>query len=222
MNNTPEKILIDVIHLSKELCSIPIQGELAYATKENFLGRIVNGYHPMAKQRCLLAQNAARKLCGVQNLLSKKHLGLFIFDGYRPLRAVKDFAEWIQQPPASDYELLRKQIHYPHLEKSQLAKLGYLAEKVSKHCFGSTVDLSLIDLKTQNLLDMGASFDYFDEIAHSTATADVIGHTAHHNRQSLFHAMNEFGFIPHPKEYWHFDHPELETDIPIDIEITPH
>lgn len=222
MNLDAQNLLVDVIHLSKELCAIPIQGELAYATKENFLGRVVKGYHPNAKQRCLLAHNTARKLCGVQNLLLKKHLGLFIFDGYRPLRAVRDFSEWMQQPPVDDYELLRKQIHYPRLEKSQLSKLGYIAEKVSNHCYGTTIDLTLMDLKTQNFLDMGASFDYFDEIAHSTATVDLIGHTAYHNRQTLFHAMNEFGFIPHPKEYWHFDHPERETDVPMDIEITAY
>lgn len=216
----PEELLVDVIPLSQKKCAYPIQGLLAYATEENFLGRIVKGYHPEAEHICLMARNAAQRLCRVQNLLNNDNLGLFIFDGYRPLRAVKDFSVWMHQPPVGPYELERKQIHYPHLEKAELSHLGYIAKGVSKHCFGSTVDLTLIDLKTNQFLEMGACFDYFDDIAHATAPASVIGQTAFTNRQKLSAAMQSVGFIPYSKEYWHFDHPDLETDTPIDIEIT--
>src|SRR5437868_7563156 len=100
--------LINVIKLSTQLCKSPIQCKLAYATKENFLGRSVKGYHAEISDFCLLTSKAANALCEVQNFLNQKNLGLFIFDSYRPLRAVKDFAEWMQEPTPNEYELERK------------------------------------------------------------------------------------------------------------------
>lgn len=214
-----EHLLVDVIRLSQKSCKYPIRGELAYATRENFLGRIVNGYHPDAIDVCLMSKNAAAMLCKAQHKLNEQNLGLFIFDSYRPLRAVKDFMHWFDQPPANAYELERKQIHYPHLEKNQLSAHGYVASDVSKHCFGATVDLTLINLTTGKELNMGACFDYFDEISHSTVTPDVIGSEAFNNRQILSQVMQEFGFKTYKEEFWHFDG-EREIHDPLDIEIT--
>lgn len=215
------KKLVNVISLSKKHCEIPIEGKLAYATAENFLGRRVAGYHPEAIDICLMTQSSALALCQVQNQLHAKKLGLYIFDSYRPLRAVRDFKTWMEHPPLNEYELARKKIHYPHLEKNQLDALGYVAGDVSNHCFGDTVDLSLIDLTTGALLDMGACFDYFDEISHVTTTEKTIGARAFSNRQIFSAAMQEAGFVPYEKEYWHFTFREREIDSPLDIEITP-
>ena len=71
--------LINVIKLSTQLCKSPIQCKLAYATKENFLGRSVKGYHAEISDFCLLTSKAANALCEVQNFLNQKNLGLFIF-----------------------------------------------------------------------------------------------------------------------------------------------
>lgn len=212
-------ILVDVIKLSEKFCSHPIQGELPYATRENFLGRIVVGYSSEAKDICLMAKQAAHLLCDVQKELNKQNLGLFIFDGYRPLRAVHDFADWMMQPVSDEYELVRKQIHYPDLQKKDLSELGFVKNTVSNHCFGSTVDLTLINLKNNELLPMGACFDFFGENSYVTAPPDVIGADAFHNRMILSAAMQKFGFVPYPKEYWHFDHAVRDTIFPIDIEI---
>src|SRR5690348_2141281 len=62
----PEDVLVDVIALSRSCCAHPIEGFLAYATKENFLGRVVNGYVPSAARVCLLTQKVAMQLCSVQ------------------------------------------------------------------------------------------------------------------------------------------------------------
>lgn len=216
----PKKLLVDVIQLSKIRCKQPIRGDLKYATWENFVGRVITGYSPDARDICLLTHTAAEMLCKVQDyLFSNYHYNLLIFDAYRPLRTVKDWAEWFKQPPANDYELERKKIHYPHLEKKQLAEFGYIADAVSKHCFGATVDLVLINADGKEL-DMGVCFDYFDELAHPTATADQIGEHAVKNRQILAEAMQRYGFHPYAKEYWHFDHEKVGVIEPMDIPIT--
>jgi D-alanyl-D-alanine dipeptidase len=216
----PKKLLVDVIQLSKIRCKKPIQGDLKYASRENFVGQIIAGYAPDARDVCLLTHTPAEMLCKVQDyLISNYHYGLLILDAYRPLHVVKYWAEWFKQPPADDYELERKKIHYPHLEKKQLAELGYVADVVSKHCFGATVDLVLIDEHGKELA-MGACFDFFDELAHPDAPAEKIGEQAVKNRQILAEAMQRYGFHPYCKEYWHFDHEKVEVTEPLDIAIT--
>jgi hypothetical protein len=42
-NIIAKKHLIDVIARSQRYCEFPIQGKLAYACKENFVGRVIDG-----------------------------------------------------------------------------------------------------------------------------------------------------------------------------------
>jgi len=214
-------MLVDVVKLSLELCSYPIGCELKYATDDNFVGRVIDGYDPKAKNVALLTQKVANVICQVQNYLIKKHdVGLFVYDAYRPKRAVLDFIHWVKQPPANDFELVQKAKHYPHIEKSQLFDLDYLG-KDSNHCYGNTIDCVLRDLKDNTFLDMGVIFDFFGEESHSNKTSDDLGEKIYHNRQILSGAMDKFDFQIAPTEYWHFTHRTIkETAIPLDIPIT--
>lgn len=212
--------LTDVVVLSQQFCKIPIRCHLKYATRENFLGRVVDGYHENAHDVGLLTKEAAHKLCEAQNYFAKQYeLGIIIFDSLRPVRAVKDFTLWMKTPPHSDYELQRKKLHYPHLEKHTLAEKGYIMPNVSRHCFGNVVDMSLIRLKNGSEINMGAIFDYFDEVSHPTVGSEVIGKEAFSNRMLFIEGMKQFGFEVHPKEFWHFEYAKREVDEPFDFEI---
>lgn len=214
--------LVDVVNLSKTKCEQPIKALLKYATNKNFVGRVIDGYDPSALHLAYMTPKAAAALCNVQNeLLDTYNFGLLIYDAYRPKRAVKDFIAWSQLPPADAHELERKLKHYPHIEKNQIFQLGYLIED-SGHCYGNTVDLVLVDVKSGEPLEMGARFDYMDQRSHIDADSSIIGEQAWQARQILSTAMQKFGFHPYPEEYWHFSHGGTagrEVDAPLDIEI---
>lgn len=216
--------LIDVIKLSKERCTYPIHCKLKYASEKNFVGRPIKGYHADAMDIALMTPSAAQQLCLVQDeLITRYNYGLLIYDAYRPKMAVNDFIMWSKRPPENQYELVRKKKHYPNIEKSELFKLGYVAED-SGHCYGNTVDLVLIDIQTSQKLEMGARYDYMDEISHTTANATQIGDTAFKNRKILSGAMQKYGFQPLKEEFWHFSHLGIEgreVKEPMNIEITP-
>jgi len=219
----PLNELFDVAALSQKLCPEPIQAELLYATPYNFIGRPIAGYVPGVKDFALLTRVAAEALCAVQNNLLQNHnLRLRIYDSYRPKRAVNDFMAWSNEPVANNeqgrFELIRKKIHYPHIEKNQLFELGYVAED-SQHCYGHTVDLVLIDDKNQEV-NLGACFDFMDTLSHITCTAADIGEEALHHREILSTAMQKFDFVPYVKEFWHFSHAEKTILEPIDIIIS--
>jgi D-alanyl-D-alanine dipeptidase len=211
--------LVDAVSLSQQLCSVPVKGDLKYSYHENFIGRPIAGYQQDIRDICLLAPQAAKMLCKVQNILvSEYQLSLIIFDAYRPLRAIRDFVKWFDEIP-TEQEIQRKQIHYPSLLKNELANHGYIAEGISNHCYGQAVDVSLVSLNSHTELDMGTCFDYFGELSHSTQPEHSIGKIPYQNRKCLQVAMEQFGFIVHPKEYWHFDFHIRENLDPFDIVI---
>lgn len=208
--------LIDVIGLSQKQCTRPIQANLVYATRDNFVGQVVDGYTPGVDDFALMTKDAAQALCEVQNALLKNHnLGLLIYDSYRPKRAVKHFMRWSTAPVLDEHELKRKAIHYPRIEKNKMFELGYVAED-SQHCYGHTVDLVLIDENNQELT-LGACFDYMDTLSHNTVTSADIGEEAWNNRQILAETMENFGFIPYFKEFWHFSFKNKMVMEPIDL-----
>jgi len=168
--------------------------EIRYYSTYNFIGERIDGYEePCA----LLTVEAARALKTVSNELNVQGYRLKVFDAYRPACAVKHFTLW----GIEDQDIRMKPYFYPELEKQELFARGYIAS-VSSHCRGSTVDLTLLDMKTGKEVDMGGPFDYFGELSHP----DYRGITDEQfdNRMFLQKAMVRNGFQPIDCEWWHF------------------
>ena len=98
-------------------------------------------------------------------------------------------------------DTLTKQKYYPDVKKDDLFDLGYIAER-SGHTRGSTVDLTIIDIKTGKELDMGSSWDFFGVPSHPDFPR--INKEQRANRLLLRNLMLEAGFKPYEKEWWHF------------------
>ena len=171
-----------------------IQKELRYLSNNNFIGRKIDGY----KNNCvIITEQAAHQLKKVQTELLKKGLSLKIFDAYRPQEAVNHFVKWAKV--LSD--TLMKQEYYPKVPKSQLFNQGYIASK-SGHTRGSTVDLTIIDVKTGKELDMGSPYDFFGVQSHPLHSN--LSKEQKENRMLLRKVMLENNFKPYENEWWHF------------------
>ena len=168
--------------------------EIRYYSTYNFIGERIDGYEePCA----ILTRQAARALKAVSNEMNVRGYRLKIFDAYRPACAVKHFVLW----GIEDTDIRMKPYFYPDLEKQELFMKGYVASK-SSHSRGSTVDLTLLDMKTGKEVDMGSPFDYFSEVSHP----DYKGVTKeqYDNRMFLQDLMVRGGFVPVDCEWWHF------------------
>ena len=178
--------------------------EIRYYSTYNFVGDRIDGYEePLA----FLTKEAAEALREISDELVSRGYRLKIFDAYRPQKAVTHFMNW-----ALDTEDTRmKQYFYPELEKDVLFPQGYIAEH-SGHSRGSTVDLTLFDMKTEREVDMGGTFDYFGELSHPDYTG--ITKEQYENRMLLREVMMRHGFRPLEEEWWHFtleDEPYPDT-----------
>ncbi|QNM86959.1 M15 family metallopeptidase [Polaribacter pectinis] len=171
-----------------------IKSELRYFSNNNFIGKPIDGYN----NNCVIVTlETAKKLEKIQKILIKKNLSLKIFDAYRPQQAVNHFVKWAKVLN----DTLMKKEYYPKIPKSQLFNLGYIASK-SGHTRGSTVDLTIIDLKTGKELDMGSPYDFFGEQSHPYFSD--ISKKQKENRFYLRKIMLANGFRPYDNEWWHF------------------
>ena len=168
--------------------------EIRYYSTYNFIGDRIDGYEePCA----IITKEAARALKSVSNEMMVQGYRLKIFDTYRPACAVKHFVLW----GIEDQDIRMKPYFYPDLEKQELFMKGYIA-KQSSHSRGSTVDLTLLDMKTGKELDMGSPFDLFSEVSHPD-NRDITNEQ-YENRMILRNVMMRNGFAPIDCEWWHF------------------
>ena len=189
--------------------------EIRYYSTYNFVGKRIDGYEePLA----FLTKEAAAALKQASDELVAKGYRLKIYDAYRPQMAVTNFKNW-----ALDVEDTKmKEYFYPELEKDVLFPQGYIAEH-SGHSRGSTVDLTLFDMKTEKELDMGGTFDYFGELSHPDYK-EGLTEQQYANRMLLRETMLAHGFKPLPEEWWHFTlekepYPETYFTFPINSEV---
>lgn len=177
--------------------------EIRYYSTYNFIGDRIPGYEqPVA----ILTKQAADSLKVVSDELLQQGYRLKIFDAYRPQCAVDYFMAW-----AKDMDDVRmKEYFYPELDKTVLVPQDYIAEK-SGHTRGSTIDLTLFDMKLEKEVDMGCTFDYFGLASHpdvlpgqEIGSYQPINEEQYQNRMILREAMLKHGFKPYECEWWHF------------------
>ncbi|XP_037051530.1 D-alanyl-D-alanine dipeptidase-like [Bradysia coprophila] len=198
----------------------PILTSLRYGTRDNFVGGVVRGYENVPLQGAVVTAEAGQALAKAQLEFLKDGFRIVIYDSYRPTKAVDHFVEWAEN---DDVDEDVKRIFYPNVEKSNLFDLGYIASR-SGHSRGSTIDLTLIRInnsltsvhvleKTLNgnysvyyledgTLDMGSSFDIFDEVSHYDNPYIFDEHKS--NREYLKTVMESAGFVAYDQEWWHF------------------
>ena len=203
--------------------------EIRYFSTYNFVGTRVDGY---LAPTALMTRVAADSLRAVSDDLMRQGYRLKIYDAYRPQKAVDHFVRW-----AADLKDTRmKTYFYPDLNKNVLFKQDYIMEK-SGHTRGSTVDLTLFDMRTEKEVDLGGTFDWFGHESHpdfcgnpDTGAYDAaaarrerrgITEQQFRNRMILREAMLRHGFKPLDSEWWHFtlrDEPFPDTYFTFPVE----
>ena len=164
--------------------------DLRYATINNFTHRLM---YPQKTTVTFLRLPVALALQKAQHELNGKGFGLKIFDAYRPYSVTVKF-----------WELVKDE--------------RYVANPVkgSGHNRGIAVDLTIINLKTGEELNMGTGFDNFTDTAHQTFTH--LPEEILQNRQLLRSTMERYGFNAFETEWWHYFFKDGEKFEVLDID----
>jgi len=184
--------------------------DVRYYGNNNFIGRRIEGY---LAPTVILTEEATEALKRASDDFRRHGYVVKLFDGFRPQRAVNDFIIW-----ATDLEDNRmKSEFYPAVDKSNLFSEGYIARR-SGHSRGSTIDLTLVSLRTGEELDMGSPFDFFGAISHHGSP--LITPEQEENRKLLKDVMERAGFRAYDLEWWHYTlanepYPDTYFDFPV-------
>lgn len=149
--------------------------DIRYATTNNFTGQAV---YPQA--RAFARKPVVMQLKAIQEELKSQHIGLKIFDAYRPYAVTLRFFEV-----------------YP--DSTFVAN----PRKGSRHNRGAAIDLTLIDLKTGKELEMPSKYDEFTERA--IPGYKGASENEKKNRKLLTDIMTRHGFTIYSSEWWHYD-----------------
>lgn len=150
--------------------------ELAYASDTNFMKRQI-----YECGRCFVRPIVYQQFKQVQADLKALGYGIVLLDCHRPRPAQQ--ALWDIMPDA-------RYVTPPN--------------RGSMHNRGHAIDLSLFDLKTNKILDMGSPFDYFGPESHyAYAKLDP---AVIKRRQDLRKTMEASGFSGIRTEWWHFSY----------------
>lgn len=164
--------------------------DIKYASAQNFTGMQLYPY-----SRAYLRLPAAKALLKVQQELKKKGLGLKIWDAYRPYSVTCAMWEFVKDD-------------------------RYAADpkKGSRHNRGCAVDLTIVDLKTGEEIEMPTPYDDFTEKAHhayKNLPPKVL-----ENRTLLLQLMTDNGFASITSEWWHYDFKGWQSYHLMDINFT--
>lgn len=187
--------------------------EVRYYTNYNFIGERIKGYE---NNIILITKEAMEALKKVNKEAKKKGYLLKVYDAYRPQMAVDHFVSWAEDIK----DIKMKEYFYPNVNKEELFEKGFIAKK-SGHSRGSTIDLTLFDMKTGKEVDMGGVFDYFGEQSFASTTENLTEKQIA-NRQTLRDLMIKNGFKGIKSEWWHFTlidepYPNTYFNFPINI-----
>ncbi len=179
-------VLVDVAELDSSIVF-----DIRYATADNFVGSLVDGYDAPL---CLLSRPAAEALVRAHREFVSMGYGLIVFDCYRPQRAVDHFVRWARYP----LDRSTKGDYYPRVEKKRLFRLGYISSR-SGHSRASTVDVGLVRFvqdaggkEKRDSVDMGTPFDFFDPLSHTDA--EGLSESARKHRNLLRDTLSRHGF----------------------------
>ena len=154
---------------------------IAYATEDNFTKRKL-----YKNPYCFLHESAVDALQRSIELAKEHNLRIKIFDAFRPLEIQREL--WNDNP---DPEFISDPVNGR-----------------TPHCRGVAIDMTLVDNITGDELDMGTGFDEFSPKSHH-GNPDI-SKESQKNRDILMHIMQSSGWEHNPREWWHYQLPDVE------------
>ena len=190
----PDTSYLNFLFRNKGLVNIheldsSIKVDLRYADTSNFLHM---GFYDGLKTAYLTCE-AAIKLSNAQYYLKSLHpnYSLVVFDAARPLHIQQLMWDSLKMPAPKKYQYLS------------------IPSEPSLHNYACAVDVSIIDISSKTLLDMGSEYDHFGKLSEPMMEKELLktgelSDEAYKNRLLLRKVMTTAKFKPITTEWWHF------------------
>lgn len=156
-----------------------------------------------------IRKSVYEKLLLANKFLKKHDLKICLYEGWRSLELQKKLFD-------DRYSLVKKTFSnlktHEEIFKETLKMVSPVVNldgsiNIPPHSTGGAIDVYLIDIKTNNPVDMGIHpkdwmLDTTGEI--SKTNSSLISKEAKKNRKIMCDILEKVGFVNYPFEYWHF------------------
>lgn len=139
------------------------------------------------------------------------HLGLMIWDVYRPRAVQATLFEWMKDEVKKRHPSFTAEQIFEEAKKFA-ARPSVVGEAYCpSHLTGGAVDLTLFDCASGEVIPMGTPFDDCTDRAHALyfenqTTLSLEDEQCRSSRALLRNAMLSAGFVAYEYEWWHFDY----------------
>jgi len=209
-----EAVKLDDVRNAEPLVSIHhygIAGSCYYAQDDGLNPPYYRSFEH-AKRTLLVRQGVAELLAHANELLSKNGIELYVYDAFRSIELQKEL--WLAIVDSVET--------MPCWREGDDIAAAFCANPLAfdmndsttwtNHITGGSVDVTLRNLATGQLLFMGGILDdlsavsstrFFEDPGRSAVS--LSDREARRNRRTLYHALHSVGFTNFPNEWWHFD-----------------
>lgn len=156
----------------------------------------------------VVVRSSIARLLASANVILKTSYGysIKVLCGYRSLEEqTKRFNEL--------YE--KTKLKNPNMNEEDLLEEAHkfiAVPTVAGHPTGGAVDVTLVDIKTGLVLDMGSKYCDFDDV-NVYAKSPYVSEQVKRNREILRKTMLSVGFAPFDGEWWHYSYGDREWAI---------
>lgn len=160
-------------------------------------------------------REVALRLQQANAALAPLGLELFLYDAYRPIACQQGLWDFFISKARTELGGADEEAIETHVRKFISDPRAFKVDDPSTwptHSTGGAVDLTLRNVKTGALLDMGAGFDEDSERSYTFYYEGLLrdgkiaqDHLPLLNRRMLYGAMIRAGFVNYPYECWHYD-----------------
>lgn len=190
-NDTLEQRIIEAGLIDIQEVDSSLMVDVKYSSQDNFMKIDLYGH----LNKIYLQKEVAERLSLAQKALKEKDstLSLLVYDGVRPLSVQKRMWKALDTIP------FHERIKFVSNPKNG-----------SIHNYGCAVDLTIFDLESNEILDMGAGYDDLRKIAYpryeqAYLESGELTKEQYENRVLLRSVMRKGGFWVIQTEWWHFN-----------------
>ena len=176
------------------------------------LGIIIDMKYPKlgmknAINKCLVRKEVLDMLLDAKNNLPDGYT-FKIWDAYRPFELQKELYYKYKNQIIETFKLEKLSKESQNEIIKNYVSLPIKDEEMPPlHTTGGAIDLTVVNLKTGEDLDMGIGFDEFSNLTSIDAyEKEGMDETIKNNRRILYNAMIKAGFTNLPSEVWHYDY----------------
>lgn len=127
-------------------------------------------------------------------------IGIYVYEAYRPMSVQKQYFDKVfnetkeRNPTLKDEEIFQQ----------TAVIVSPVVDNVPPHCTGGAIDITLINLNTNEPLDMGKFGVLFGKNEVAETHSDKITSVQKKNRVMLLQAAEKAGLVNYPMEWWHY------------------